>query len=182
MVSKLNEIQFMDKEGRLHVYEWMNKVPLSGRADSIEVNFFRCRIMKDEKITYQNSWVSDLEVGQETIKTFVRAGRCRWKAENECFNVMKNHGYCLDHSYGHGEKNLCFNFYLMTLLAFFFHQIFEATDDLYKASRKKFGSKRHMWETLRTYIKIIVFETWEELLDFALTPTRYRLVQGQAPS
>ena len=94
---------------------------------------------------------------------------------------MKNHGYYLDHNYGHGKNNLCFNFYLLTLLAFFFHQIFEATDQLYQASRKKFGSKKHMWETLRAYIKIIIFNTWEDLLNFALTPTRYNLAVAQAP-
>ena len=178
---KLNETQFTDEKGRLHHYEWMNAVPLNGREDSIQVNFFQCKITQGEKIVYRNSWVTDLVITQVNIKTMVRAGRCRWKVENECFNVMKNHGYYLDHNYGHGKNNLCFNFYLLTLLAFFFHQIFEATDQLYKASRKKFGSKKHMWETLRAYIKIIIFNTWEDLLNFALTPTRYNLAVAQAP-
>ncbi|MBU1752897.1 ISNCY family transposase, partial [bacterium] len=79
------------------------------------------------------------------------------------------------HNYGHGEKNLCFNFFLLTLLAFYFHQIFELTDRLYQECRKKFGSKRHMWETLRSYIKILIFEDWEELLNFALDPTKYKI-------
>ena len=100
--------------------------------------------------------------------------------ENECFNVLKNHGYCISHNYGHGKENLCFNFYLLTALAFFFHQILEATDGLYQAARKKFGSKRHMWETLRAYIKIIIFDTWEKLLSFALTPTNYKLIEADA--
>ena len=71
---------------------------------------------------------------------------------------------------GHGKKNLCFNFYLLTLLAFFFHQIFELTDKQYQTCRKKFGSKKHMWEKLRAYIDIIIFDTWEALLAFALAP------------
>ena len=53
-----------------------------------------------------------------------------------------------------GKNNLCFNFYLLTLLAFFFHQIFELTDRQYQECREKHGSKRHMWESLRAYIKI----------------------------
>jgi len=81
----------------------------------------------------------------------------------------------MSHNFGHGEKNLCHNFYLLTLLAFFFHQIFELTDRLYQASRVKFGSKRHMWETLRSYIKIIIFDTWEFLLEFALEPDNYNV-------
>jgi len=131
--------------------------------------------VREEKIVYKGSWVTDHFIDESSIKTFVSGGRCRWKNENEMFNVMKNHGYCMEHSYGHGKKNLCFNYYLLTLLAFFFHQIFELTDNLYQANRKKFGSKKHMWETIRSYIKIIVFASWEALLEFALQPTSFKL-------
>ncbi|MCL0040316.1 hypothetical protein M1N02_02505, partial [Thermodesulfovibrionales bacterium] len=75
------------------------------------------------------------------------------------FNTLKNQGYYIKHNYGHGKKNLCFNFYLLTLLAFFFHQIFELTDHLYQDCRKKFGSKQNMWDNLCAYIKILVFES-----------------------
>ena len=98
----------------------------------------------------------------------------RWKSENECFNVMKNHGYCMEHSYGHGKNNMAFNFYLLTLLAFFMHQIFELTDRQYQACRSKLGSKKHLWETIRSYIKIIVFDSWELLLEFVLSPVAYK--------
>ena len=164
-----------DEKGRLHIYQWKNQVPLNGRADSIQVNFFSCQIIGKnkrgiEKVVYKNSWVSDLPINEKNIKTMVAGARCRWKNENECFNVMKNHGYYMERNYGHGKKNLCFNFYLLTLLAFFFHQIFELTDKQYQACRKKFGSKKHMWEKLRAYIDIIIFDTWEALLAFALAP------------
>ena len=94
---------------------------------------------------------------------------------------MKNQGYCMERNYGHGDNNLCFNFYLLTLIAFFMHQIFELTDGLYQKCRVKFGSKRHLWETLRSYMKIIVFESWEFLLDFALKPTKYVLSIANGP-
>lgn len=123
-----------------------------------------------EKIVYRNSWVTDIDVTFENITTLVRAGRCRWKSANELFNVMKNHGYYIERN--HGQKNLAFNFYLITLLAFFFHQIAELTDKQYQACRKKFGSKRHLWEKLRSYIDLLIFETWESLLAFALAPKK----------
>jgi hypothetical protein len=178
---KLNHFDFIDEKGRLHHYEWMNDVPLNGNKDTIIVNFLRCTISGknkkgEEEILYKNSWVTDLLISEDNIKTLVKAGRCRWKNENECFNVMKNHGYCMEHSYGHGQKNMAFNFYLLTLLAFFIHQIFELTDRQYQACRKKLGSKKHLWETIRSYIKIIVFDTWEVLLEFVLVPTSYRLL------
>lgn len=182
----LNQISFEDKKGRVHCYEWMSDVPLNGQKESVRVNFLRCRITGknkrgEDEILYRNSWVTDWVVSKETIKILISAGRCRWKNENECFNVMKNHGYCMDRNYGHGEKNLAFNFYLLTLLAFSFHQIFELTDKQYQACRTKFGSKKHLWEKLRSWIDIIIFETWEKLLEFALAPKVGLLTWAQAP-
>jgi hypothetical protein len=131
---------------------------------------------------YRNSWVTDVGVTDENIKTLVRAGRCRWKSENELFNVMKNHGYYMEQNFGHGQKNLAFNFYLLTLLAFLFHQIAELTDKQYQACRKKFGSKKRLWEKLRSWIDIIIFETWESLLAFALAPKVGLLQWAKPPS
>ena len=111
----------------------------------------------------------------------VKAGRSRWKIENECFNTLKNQGYCIDHSYGHGE-NLSFNFYLLTLIAFAFHQVFELTDKLYQMCRIAAGSKKNLWNELRAYIKILVFDTWEALLAFALNPEHYLPDKMPAPS
>lgn len=182
----LHSITIKDTKGTIHFYEWMNKVPLNGRADSVSVNFFRYEMRAvnkadEEKVVYKSSWVTDLEISEKNIKTLVRAGRCRWKAENEIFNVMKNHGYYMEHSYGHGKNNLCFNFYLLTLIAFTMHQIFELTDAQYQACRTKFGSKKHFWETIRAYIKIIIFDTWDGLLAFALEPTKYAVTLGASP-
>ncbi len=168
----------VDAKGRRHQYDWIEDIPLNGREDSIRVNFFRYRIIsidKDgkERINFQNSWVTDLPVNTENIEIMVKGARSRWKIENECFNTLKNQGYCIEHNYGHGKENLCFNMYLFTLLAFYFHQVFELSDRVYQACRKKFGSKRNMWWKLGSYIQLFVFESWELLLDFALTPTRY---------
>ena len=168
----------VDAKGRIHQYEWVTDVPLNGREDAIQVNFFRYRIISinkngKEKINYRGSWVTDLPLNEENIEIMVKGARSRWKIENECFNTLKNQGYHIEHNFGHGQKNLCFNMYLFILLAFYFHQIFELTDRLYQACRKKFGSKRHMWDTLRAYIKLFVFASWDFLLNFALEPTRY---------
>jgi len=178
--EEIGSIRTIDKKGKIHVYEWVNDVPLNGSENSVRVNFFRYKIISknkngEEKITYKNSWVTDLEITESNIMTLVKAGRCRWKIENECFNTLKNQGYHIEHNYGHGSENLCFNF-LLTLLAFYFHQIFELVDYAYQACRKKFGSKQHLWESLRVYIKILAFESWEHLLDFALGPRKYKLV------
>lgn len=179
---------YNSKEGKTYYYEWMNDVPLNGREDAVSVNYFSCKILKktkkgELKQIFKSSWVTDHAVTAENIEELVKFARCRWKNENECFNVMKNHGYYMDRNYGHGKENLCFNFYLLTLLAFLFHQIFELTDKQYQDCRKKFGSKKHLWEKLRAWIDIIIFETWESLLAFALAPKKGLLTWAkEAPS
>lgn len=182
----VHAVTHKDKKGRLYRYEWINDVPLNKRKDTIRVNYLSLTIISidedgNEKINYRSSWVTDLEVQPNNVKILAETGRCRWKIENECFNTLKNQGYHLEHNYGHGAEHLAFNIYLLTLVAFLFHQVFELTDLLYQACRQKLGSKTHLWETLRAYIKILVFDTWEGLLKFTLDPTKYGVSMANAP-
>jgi hypothetical protein len=114
-------------------------------------------------------------VTQDNIVRLTQARRCRWKIENECFNTLKNQGYYIAHNYGHSKKNLSYNMYLLTLLAFYFHQVFELTDGTYQACRQKFGSKRYMWESFRGAIESFIFEDGEYFYDFKLNPDDYEV-------
>jgi hypothetical protein len=159
-------------------YQWMNDVPLTGEKDSIRVNYFsRITLSQNasgkRKVIKHQSWVTDIPVDASNVSVLVGGGLCRWKVENECFNALKNQGYHLEHNYGHGEEFLSFNMYLLTVLAFFLHQIQELAEPLYKACRKKHGSKRQLWERLRSYISAFIFDDWEHLLEFALDPSLY---------
>jgi hypothetical protein len=58
--DNLERIEFEDKAGRRHLYEWVNDVPLNGQPNAIRVNFLRYFVIKreqfaKEKIVYQNS-------------------------------------------------------------------------------------------------------------------------------
>ena len=77
---------------------------------------------------YHNAWCTDLEVTADNVAVVVRIGRSRWKIENEHFNVHKNHGYELEHNYGHGQQTLSMVFYLLNLLAFIAHMILDRGD------------------------------------------------------
>ena len=168
---KLEEVQryeMVDEKNRRHRYEWINQVPLNGRADGIVVNFFNYKIIVDGDVTYKSAWVTDLEITQQNVQTMVKGARARWKIENECFNTLKNQGYSIEHNFGHGKKNLSFNFFLLNLLAFSIHQILELTDGLYQRCRQRYGTKKHLWETLRSFFGFFIFESWEHLLKLAL--------------
>lgn len=167
--------EVVDSQGRIHRYRWQNAVPLHGEAHACKVNFLEYQLINAGKLTYRNSWVSDLTVSAENVTELVRAGRCRWKIENECFNTLKNQGYYIEHNYGHGQQHLSYNMYLLTLLAFFLHQIFELTDGLYQACRERLGSKAFFWESCRSIVRLLVVVSWEQLLDMLLNPDDYQV-------
>lgn len=186
---QLNQYEVIDpkKSNVRYVYQWMNNVPLHGGEKAIRVNYLDIKVYSTdkngkEKRSYHNSWVTDIEITQKNAGILARGGRCRWKLENECFNTLKNQGYAIDHSYGHGDKNLCFNFYLLTLIAFSFHQVYELTDKVYQACRQHFGSKKHLWENVRANLRTFIFVSWDYLLAFTLDPEKYITGELPAPS
>lgn len=172
-LKEISRMETKDLKGRLHVYEWINEVPLNGNKETILTNYFEYWLIDKNKVTYHNSWVTDIQISRDNVKDLVRGGRCRWKIENEVFNTLKNQGYYIEHNYGHGKKNLSMNFFMLNLLAFFMHQIFELTDSVYQECRKKIGSKRALWECLRGILRVIIFPDWETLLLRFLKPSEF---------
>jgi len=123
---------------------------------------------KAGKLVYHNAWVTDLEVTRGNVAVIIGIGRSRWKIENEQFNVQKNHGYELEHNYGHGKKNLSMVFYLLNLLAFIVHKLIERGDRLYQRYMKMGESRREMWNVLRTLMKKFLFESWAAMMKICL--------------
>ncbi len=170
--DEANQIEWEDKKGLIHKYEWINGLRLNGDTSAPVINFLEYSIIKDQdKISYTNSWVTDIEVNADNVKKLVKAGRAKWKIENENFNTLKNQGYHAEHNFGHGKKNLSFNFFLIILMAFFMHQIIELADPLFKKARAKFSARKEFWNQLRCTIRIIIFRNWESLLQFIISPS-----------
>ena len=181
--SSLNESLILDKKGRTVIYQWMNNVPLLAGDEKCRVNFFQKKTITldalgNQKHCRTESWITSIEVTSETVSELVRGAKTRWKIENECFNTLKNQGYHLTHNYGHGEKHLAFNFYQLTLLAFTLQQVAELCDLAYQACRKMAGSKRSLWEKLRTLINFLLFENMEQLLSYFLDCEAYDMTKG----
>jgi hypothetical protein len=114
--------------------------------------------------------VTDFTVLPETVAAIVGIGRSRWKIENEQFNVQKNHGYELEHNYGHGQQTLAMVFYLLNLLAFLAHKLLEFGDRLYQQCRAG-ESRRGLWTLFRSAFYLLAFETWDALLRYHLRET-----------
>ena len=127
------------------------------------VNFLEYwQVDKNNRIT-KFSWVSDLEITKENAEAIMRAGRARWKIENETFNTLKNQGYNLGHNYGLGQKNLSAVFAILMLLAFLVDQVQQMSCWLFQAAWKKLGSKRALWELMRNIFRMHLVDSMETI-------------------
>lgn len=161
----------VDAKGRRHVYEWVREVALNASPNSPMVNFLHYWLInKDGKVGYHNSWITDLPLNQDTVPWVTRGGRARWKIENESFNTLKNQGYHLEHNFGHGRQFLSEALFLLNLLAFFFHQIFELVDELYQQARAGFSARREFWNAVRNAFRMFLFVDWDQVLQRINSP------------
>jgi len=163
-------LEVTDDKERIHRYRWVNQVPLNGSKNADEVNFFQYELVNKGKITYKNSWVTDITINEHNIVDLVKGGRARWKIENETFNTLKNQGYYIEHNYGHGRQNLSLNFFLLNLLAFFMHEIFQLTDRLYQVCRRKTSARKEYFALLRRTFQILLFRSWQHMLECIHAP------------
>ena len=154
-----------EHRGERREYEWVTDVPLNGNPDAPLINFIQFRIVADSgKVAYRNAWVTDLTPTRANIVQLVRAARARWKIENEAFNTLKNQGYHLEHNFGHGHQHLSEALFVLNLLAFSMHQIFELVDGLYQRVRTLFSSRRAFWDEVRSVFRLFLFNSWDQVL------------------
>jgi hypothetical protein len=153
------------KQRFVYRYRWLRDVPLRDGSDAITVNWFGLQIINAKgETTYRNSFVTDLPVGPDTVVELAACGRARWKIENETFNVMKNNGYNLEHSFGHGKKNLAAILVSLNLLAFSIHTVCDIGDELWRVARAKLGPRYNFFNKLAAITSYLIFPSWEDLL------------------
>lgn len=160
-----------DDPKKRHNFFFVNGVPLNKSNQDVVVNFLEYweitlddhgnEIKEKEK---HFGWVTDLEITEDNVYEIMRAGRSRWKIENETFNALKNLGYHLDHNYGLGKKHLSQVFMSLTMLAFMVDQVQQLCCGLFRAAWKKSGSKRALWENMRSIYKMMDLDSMETLL------------------
>ena len=100
------------------------------------------------------------------MRATVAAGRTRWKVENEGNNVLKNHGYHLEHDYGHGQEHLSTVLVMLNLLAFLFHTALQLCDRTYQRLRAELGTRLTFFNDLRALTRYQFFQSWKHLIAF----------------
>lgn len=148
--------EWATSKGEKCIAKWHNCLILNGQNLDIRVNYFEFEQFDGDGLrTYRNTWITDIDITEDNVEELVRIGRSRWKIENETFNTLKNQGYNLEHSYGHGKKYLATNFMLLTFLAFLVDQIAQRLDKAFDKAIKYCKTKKKLWEKVRQVFDLL---------------------------
>ena len=157
-----------DRSG--HVFKYYEDVPLNDANHGYRVNVLEyCETKKSGK-ELKFSWVTSLTITADNVYIIMRAGRARWRIENETFNTLKTQGYHFEHNYGHGNENLCSVMTMLMMLAFFIDQGQQLCCKVYFKARKHVGSFRVLFEKVRVLIELSNWESWHDLYQFIGEP------------
>lgn len=149
-----------------HRYRWLGDVPLRNGKDALHVNWFEFEIVDATgKVTYRNSFITNLPITKQNVEELAECGRARWKIENETFNVVKTKGYNLEHNFGHGKENLSLILVALNLLAFAIHTACDLRDELWQRVRTKLATRRRFFSDLAAITSYLIFSSWTELLQ-----------------
>jgi hypothetical protein len=149
-----------------YLFTIVRDMPLNEANDQVRVTFLRCQeINEADEITGAYTWVTDLVVTPANVWRVSRAGRSRWKIENETFNTLKNQGYHYEHNFGHGKQNLSVVLALLMLLAFLVDQVQQLCNPLFQGALERLGSKRALWERQRALVYDYQLKSLRELYE-----------------
>jgi hypothetical protein len=137
-------------------YTWKAGVEYTPEPSRSLFNILTCRETLDGKETCNYVWlVSDgLRLDEETVKPLANRGRCRWKIENEGFNIQKNGGYRLEHLYSRDKVSMKIWCALIDI-AHFINQLIERGSLI---TRKAFGSINAIARAMFDHLRFLVFK------------------------
>jgi len=164
--GQVSHFEFIDEEtGICHRFRFLNDVPLNASNSDLLVNFLEYWEIRPNGRIQHFSWVTDFRLVQDNVFQIMRGGRARWKIENETFNTLKNQGYQFEHNFGHGKQNLSVVLALIMMLAFLVDQTQQLCCPLFRAVWKKLGTKKMLWERIRSFFREHIVSSMQEILQ-----------------
>ena len=175
-------------DGSCYGYRFTNALSLNDSHPDLMVNYIECWEMdkrdKDGNDGAQHifSWATSLEVTIDNVQDIARAGRTRWRVENETFNVLKNQGYEFEHNYGHGKQFLSSTLAGLMMLAFLVDQIQEHACRVFQQARKSRGTKKTLWMQMRVMMTTFRIPDWQTYMALLVDPDSVSMQTGHVDS
>lgn len=160
------------KTHETHRYRFIAHVPIRDGEPAASVNWIGFEILDARGVVkYKTALITSLAVNKDNVADIVACGRARWKIENESFNVLKNHGYELEHNFGHGELYLAMTLAALNLLAFACHTALDLLEPPWRRAREAAEKRKSFFNYLATITSFAVFPAWSDLLEALATFT-----------
>lgn len=167
--DRITTLSWQTADGGSIEVEYGHDLPLGASNPDLLVNFLQyAEYDADGRRQTLFSWVTDLKITRANAPHLACGGRARWKIENQTFNTLKNQGYRFEHNFGHGTQNLSVVFALLMMLAFLVDQTQQLCCALFRAVWHKFGSKRALWDNLRSHFRHFAFTSMRHLYEVML--------------
>ena len=168
---------------KIYQYRIARQLPIRDGNDALKVIItlnFKFAGSATVSRTQSFRFVTSLDVTQANAAEIVAAGRARWKIENEGFNLLKKHGYHMEHNFGHGKqgrsdtrmtlKGRSDTRMTLNLIAFAFHAVCNHLCQLWQDARARFSRKHRFFVALDIINCYLYFENWQALLSATATP------------
>ena len=157
------------KKHFIDTYRFASHLPLFNSDNALLVSWLELVTTDAEgKVIYRNGWATSHAINRENVAELAKAGRARWKIENENNNTLKTKGYHFEHNFGHGQQHLANLMATMILMAFLSHTALEWLDERYSEIRSKLPSRRTFFEHVRALLHYLPFDNWDHLMSFML--------------
>jgi hypothetical protein len=82
---------------------------------------------------------------------------------------MKNHGYELEHNFGHGKQFLAMMMAGFNLLAFAWHSVLDLLEPPWQAAREAAAKRTRFFTHLVALTAYLIFPDWPTLLESLAT-------------
>ena len=159
----VGHVERTDAKQVRHRFRYLNGVPLNDMHFDLEVNFLEYWERRPNGKELHFTWVTDLPIDQTRVMALMRAGRARWRIENETFNTLKNQGYCFEHNFGHGHKHLSSVFAFLMMLAFLLDQVQLHCCEVFQQARAESKRAQYFWDRMRQLFVFCRVHDWATL-------------------
>ena len=149
------------------MFYFINGLALNKSNPDLLVNFVAYTEITPTK-TQEFNWITDIEITPENLWDIMRAGKARWRIENETFNTLKNQGYHFEHNFGLGKKHLSEVYVHLMMLAFLVDQAQQLACPLFQAVLKKIKVKKALWEEMRSLFNTYIVDSMETIFTALL--------------
>ncbi len=156
------------KRSERHRFRRTAAAPLRQGRDALRGTWIEYAVERDGKRTCANSFFTGLAVTADNAERIARAGRARWKIENEGCNCLARHGRNCKRNFGHGKEGPANVPAVPNPFAFALHAVVQCVCALRQQCRRQPVTPRALFQELFQELQVALrwfrFPDWPTLL------------------